>query len=230
MSPAVTAAGDRMGAAPDAGRVYSSVNRAVFDRVPLAAGSVLDVGCGDGTLGAALKARAACAVTGVTSSTEESRRAGAVLDAVILADLESADLTALGRFEVIICSHVLEHLRDPGRVLTQLRSNLTPGGRLIVALPNPLLWRQRLAFLAGRFRYTQGGIMDDTHVKFFDWVSAGQLVESAGYRVVQAVADGGWPGSRFLPAPLGQALDRLATSMRPGLFGVQFVIEARLPD
>jgi hypothetical protein len=81
--------------------------------------------------------------------------------------------------------------------------------------------------MAGRFRYTQGGIMDDTHLKFFDWITARRLVETAGYEVVGAVAEGGCPGSRFLPGFLGGALDRLATTMRPGLFGVQFVIVAR---
>jgi SAM-dependent methyltransferase len=217
----------RSDGAPDGGRVYGAVNRAVFECIPPSAKSVLDLGCGNGALGSALKARGACVVTGVTASSEEARLAGSVLDSVVLADLENADLASLGTFDVIVCSHVLEHLRDPGTVLAHLRSNLASDGRLVVALPNPLLWRQRIAFMSGRFRYTQGGIMDDTHLKFFDWFTARRLVETAGYQVVGAVAEGGFPGSRFLPGFLAGALDRLATTMRPGLFGVQFVIVAR---
>jgi SAM-dependent methyltransferase len=208
-------------------RVYGSVNRAVFDRIPATSVSVLDVGCGDGKLGAALKARAPCVVTGITSSEEEARLAKSALDAVLLADLDSADLTSLGHFAIIVCSHVLEHLRDPASLLKRLRPHLALGGRLLVALPNPLVWRQRLEFLAGRFRYTRGGIMDSTHLKFFDWTTAGELIEGAGYSVVDAVAEGGWPGSRFLPSRLRTAVDRWATTRGPGLFGVQFVIEAR---
>jgi SAM-dependent methyltransferase len=217
-------------ASPAARGVYSAVNHAVFDRVPAAANSVLDVGCGDGALGRALKVRSGCLVTGITGSMEEHRCAASVLDQVVLADLDDADLTSLGLFDVIVCSHVLEHLRDPGRLLHQLRPHLASGGRLVVALPNPLLWRQRMAFLAGRFRYTRGGIMDDTHLRFFDWITARRLVEDAGFQVVAAVAEGGCPGARFLPGALAAALDRLAVQLRPGLFGVQFVIEARLPD
>jgi SAM-dependent methyltransferase len=208
-------------------RVYSSVNPAVLDRIPATASSVLDIGCGDGTLGRALKDRAPCRVTGVTSSLAESSSAESALDAVVRADVETADLSGLGRFDVVVCSHVLEHLRDPMQFLTRIRANVAADGLLVVALPNPMLWRQRLAFAAGRFRYTQGGIMDDTHLKFFDWVTARQLVTGAGFQIVKATADGGWPGARFLPRPLGRLMDRLATVARPGLFGVQFVISAR---
>jgi len=209
------------------GRVYGSVNPTVFDRTPISATSILDIGCGDGMLGRALKARAPCRVTGVTSSGDEFCRAEAVLDAVVRTDLDTGDLTALGRFDAVICSHVLEHLRDPGRLLNRLQANLAENGLLIVALPNPLYWRQRLAFAKGKFRYTQGGIMDDTHLRFFDWVTARELVQNAGYRIVEALADGGLPGSRFLSPALGRVLDRLAIATRPGLFGVQFVITAR---
>jgi SAM-dependent methyltransferase len=214
----------------DAGLVYSAVNLAVLHQIPSTVKSVLDIGCGDGALGAALKRRARCAVTGVTASEEESRRARAVLDDVVHADVETASLASLGTFDVVVCSHILEHLRDPRRVLNGLRSNLTQNDILVVALPNPLVWQQRLAFLRGQFRYTEGGIMDSTHLKFFDWVTARELVRTAGYQILDAVAEGGFPGSRHLPASMGQVargLDRAALKGSPGLFGVQFIIAAR---
>ena len=87
-------------------------------------------------------------------------------------------------------------------------------------------YRQRLAFLAGRFRYTDGGLMDRTHYRFFDWVTARDLVREAGLLLVEARADGGFPGSRFL-GPLRGLLDRLAVGSFPGAFGAQFVLTAR---
>jgi SAM-dependent methyltransferase len=216
----------------DTGLVYSAVNSVVLERIPSTARSILDIGCGDGALGAALKLRAPCAVTGVTASDEESRRARALLDDVVQADLETVSLTSLGTFDVVVCSHILEHLRDPRGLLCRLRSNLAPKGLLVVALPNPLLWRQRLAFLRGRFRYTEGGIMDSTHLKFFDWVTARDLVRSAGYEILDAVAEGGFPGTRLIPLSLsgiGRRIDLAAVEAYPGLFGVQFVIVASAP-
>ena len=153
-------------------------------------------------------------------------RARSVLDEVVSADLESADLTHLGTFDCIVCSHVLEHVREPARLLARLRDNLAADGIVLIALPNTLHYRQRLAFLAGRFRYTDGGLMDRTHYRFFDWDTARDLVREAGLRLVEARADGGFPGSRFL-GPLRGPLDRAAVGSFPGAFGVQFVLTAK---
>ena len=89
------------------------------------------------------------------------------------------------------------------------------GGRLLVALPNPLFWQQRVRFLREEFRYTDGGLMDRTHFRFFDWTSARALVASAGFREVSAYADGGFPLARYLPGA-GRLLSHAALRMAPG--------------
>jgi SAM-dependent methyltransferase len=205
--------------------VYSAVNPSVLARIPPGARRVLDVGCGDGALGRAIKARRPTEVVGVTFSGEEAARARSVLDEVLSADLESADLTHLGTFDCIVCSHVLEHVREPVRLLARLRDNLAAEGIVLIALPNTLHYRQRLAFLAGRFRYTDGGLLDRTHYRFFDWDTARGLVREAGLQLVEARAEGGFPGSRFC-GPARHVLDRLAVGSFPGAFGVQFVLTA----
>ena len=42
----------------------------------------------------------------------------------------------LGRFDVISLSHVLEHIPDPIPFLKAISGHLTPGGRLLLAVPN----------------------------------------------------------------------------------------------
>ena len=165
----------------------------------------------------------------MTCSEEEAASARAILDEVVSTDLESADLTHLGTFDCIVCSHVLEHVREPAELLARLRDNLAAGGIVLIAVPNALHYRQRLAFLAGRFRYTDGGLMDRTHYRFFDWDTARGLVREAGLQLVEARADGGFPGSRFF-GPLRSLLDRAAVGSFPGAFGVQFVLTARRND
>ena len=66
--------------------IYSAVNPLVLARVPPDARRVLDVGCGDGSLGRAIKARRPTEVVGVTLSGEEAVRARTVLDEVVAAD------------------------------------------------------------------------------------------------------------------------------------------------
>lgn len=204
--------------------IYESVNPAVLQRIPAGTRTLLDVGCGGGVFGAAVKAASPCTVVGVTYSEAEAGQARQGLDRVVVADLNDFDPAPLGKFDCIVCSHVLEHLHAPQQVLLRLRACLKPGGRLVVALPNVLFWKQRLQFLAGRFRYTDGGLMDRTHVRFFDWHGADQLVRDAGFAVTSRQADGGFPLSRRLGARLSAAVDRWALRRFPGLFGFQFVL------
>lgn len=205
---------------------YGSVNPAVLSRVPAGARRILDVGCGTGALGKALKVhRADRYVAGITHAEQEAERARAELDLVAIADLEIYDFTNLGQFDCVICSHVLEHLRNPTEVLARLRQVLDREGVILIALPNVLYWRQRLQFLIGRFRYTHGGLMDNTHVVFFDWVTAQNLVTGAGLHLSTCLSDGGFPGSRFL-GPAGSVLDAASLRLAPGLMGTQFVLIA----
>ena len=211
--------------------IYQSVNRAVLDMVPMHARRTLDVGCGGGAFGAALKQRnghAKTFVVGLTYSEAEAELARGQMDEVHVVDLNdlSVDRSGLAGYDCIVCSHVLEHLLDPVQVLLSLQRCLTPGGVLVVALPNVLFWRQRLQFLKGRFRYTEGGLMDHTHLRFFDWDSAHDLLSQAGLRTIQSVADGGMPGSRHLGPALSRRLDSAALARYPGLFGAQFVFSA----
>src|SRR5205823_9801714 len=89
-------------------------------------------------------------VVGVTYSKEEAALAARNLDRVIVCDLNDFDSENLGEFDCIVCSHVLEHLYQPEQLLIHLRPRLSFGGRLIVALPNILFWKQRIQFLRGQ--------------------------------------------------------------------------------
>jgi predicted TPR repeat methyltransferase len=207
--------------------VYQTVNHAVLDSVPLHARSVLDIGCGGGLFGEALKASRPCTVLGVTFSEAEAELARTRLDRVEVADLNHMGPGSLGLHDCIVCSHVLEHLHDPQRLLRGLQACLAPGGMLVVALPNVLHWKQRLQFVRGHFRYTEGGLMDHTHVRFFDWATAAELLQHAGYRVESRRADGILPLSRLLGTALSRHADRAAVACWPGLFGTQFLLCAR---
>ncbi len=57
------------------------------------------------------------------------------LDRVIVTDLNMFSPTDLGRFDCVICSHILEHLYWPKQVLRAVVPLLEPGGRLFVAPP-----------------------------------------------------------------------------------------------
>ncbi len=206
--------------------IYGAVNDPVLKAVPLNSRRILDVGCGVGSLGEHLKQRQECEVTGITLSQTEAELAAQKLNRVWVCDLNDFEINNEASFDCIVCSHVLEHVLRPDQVLQRLTASLSENGTLIVALPNVLFWRQRLNFLRGQFRYTEGGLMDRTHYRFYDWKSARSLLEDSGLRIVQAKPDGSFPLSRFL-SKVGSALDRLALRSLPGLFGHQFIFVCR---
>ncbi len=208
--------------------IYQSLNRAVFERIPHDAATLLDVGCGAGALGAAVKSHRPCSVLGLTFNEAEAHQAAQVLDRVEQADLNRFEPAVLGKFDCIVCSHVLEHLMQPVQVLARLRACLRPQGTLLVALPNVLFWKQRLQFVRGRFRYTEGGLMDSTHHRFFDLASAEAMITEAGFTILERCADGGFPLAQRLGSRLGGSIDRAALARFPGLFGFQFVWRCQL--
>ena len=86
------------------------------------------------------------------------------------------------QFDVVLLLDVLEHLRDPERILRRARRALT-GGRVIVSLPNVANVTVRLTLLFGRFEYTERGILDRTHLRFFTRRSALRMLRDAGFTV-----------------------------------------------
>jgi 2-polyprenyl-3-methyl-5-hydroxy-6-metoxy-1,4-benzoquinol methylase len=144
---------------------------------------VLDVGCDTGYLGEALNAlgneTAGFEVNDVTAEMARTK-----LSRVEVGDLEAIDLVdVFGResFDIVVFGDVLEHLRDPLRVLRQARPLLAPGGSVIISTPNIAHGDIRLALLQGRFRYTKVGILDETHTHFFTRDSLVEFLRDAGF-------------------------------------------------
>ncbi len=97
--------------------------------VPQTASRVLDIGCGAGRLGEAIKLRQQATVWGIEFDANAAAAARQRLDHVWAGDVERLDLEiAPGSFDAIICADVLEHLREPGRLLEQARQWLAAGG------------------------------------------------------------------------------------------------------
>ena len=209
--------------------IYTSINQPVFQQIPQKTKRILDIGCGSGTLGKAIKQNLNCEVVGITYSKDEADLASQSLDTVIVADINELDVSTLGEFDCIICSHILEHLYNPEKLLIELHSNLTKEGRLIVALPNTLFFKQRWEFIKGNFKYTDGGLMDKTHFRFFDWGTAYQLLIETNWIVTQRFADAYFPLPliRKFVLPVATLLDRFVARNFPSLFGTQFILVSK---
>jgi 2-polyprenyl-3-methyl-5-hydroxy-6-metoxy-1,4-benzoquinol methylase len=150
---------------------------------------VLEVGPGDGVVSRWLKQAKRCQVIGVELVPEAAQAASAsgVFECMLVGSIEDdaviAQACACGPFDVIIFADVLEHLVDPWRVLRQMRGLLAPSGHVLLSVPNVAHWTARLNLLRGRFDYTDGYLMDRTHLRWFTWRTAREMAKSSGYAV-----------------------------------------------
>jgi ubiquinone/menaquinone biosynthesis C-methylase UbiE len=104
---------------------------------------ILDAGCGSGPLFAALRAKGAI-VTGFDSSPAmvELARQRLGEDAELhVADLSQPLPFADGAFDDVVVSLVLHYLRDWTAPLAELRRVLKPGGRLILSVNHPVVYK-----------------------------------------------------------------------------------------
>src|SRR5262249_60853281 len=132
---------------------------------------ILDVCCGSGDTARFIEVRIpGISIEGITHNPIEASVAEGVLDRVHVFDIEADIPSTLPEdFDCLLFSHVLEHMRDPPRVVKRFASHLVQGGTIVIAVPNVLEWRTRMRFLRGDWSYAEHGILDRTHLKFFTY-------------------------------------------------------------
>jgi SAM-dependent methyltransferase len=190
---------------------------------------VLDLGCAGGYLATALAERG-FDVTGVDDVPSTLAPSNIRF---VRADLEQGLPPLDGQFDFILCADVLEHLRDPLKILKECRTRLRPDGVLIGSLPNSGHLYFRLSVLAGRFPQDSRGLFDGTHVRFFTWQGWSHLLGAGGFRI-EGVKHSAVPVGLALPrwkdGFVVRMLERLSVELarvRKTLFAYQFVVRAR---
>lgn len=220
----------------DAERVYRNAGNAPL--IGLLSGGccrILDVGCGAGDNSALIKtARPDCEIYGITHSLAECRLASRWMADCWIFDIEKplpADI-AYPQFDALIFSHVLEHVRDPAVVLARFLELLREGGEVLIAVPNILSWRTRFKFLCGRFEYESSGPLDDTHLRFFTYLTAERyLLSSEAVEPLDKTVSGSvplwWLRRHLFPTAWSKRIDEWGCRHWPNLFGDQVLLKAR---
>lgn len=147
--------------------------------------SVLDVGCSTGTLGSVLKAEKKAKVTGIDINADDIAVASRVLDKAFVYDVDASplDRKKFTTYDVIIFADVLEHMKDASAVLERIKPLLKPEGRVVFSIPNMAHMYVRLQLLEGSFRYTETGLLDYTHLHFYDANEVNRIFADAGYTI-----------------------------------------------
>ncbi len=168
---------------------------------------VLEIGCGAGATGYALKQKFKdIEYIGIESEEEAAQIARTRLDKVIVSDIEKAPLETFGllkeHFDLIICADVLEHLYDPWKTLFVLHEYLKPDGKLLTSIPNIQNISIITNLLKGYWTYEAEGLLAATHIRFFTLNEVAKMLSGSGYRIIHC------SGTTNQPNPEGEEWPR----------------------
>jgi 2-polyprenyl-3-methyl-5-hydroxy-6-metoxy-1,4-benzoquinol methylase len=189
---------------------------------------ILDLGCGTGTLTASFVAKGKI-VFGIEIDERDAQIAQINGLIVSVQSLDSKTTLPSNKIELVIAADILEHLQNPEEFLIYLRKQLPKNVKLIVSIPNVANIYVRLSLLFGKFNYTDRGILDKTHLRFFTRKTLLDMFASSGYEfkllnytpipIEEILPD-------WIPSIASKIIDRTLwelTKFAPTILGYQFI-------
>lgn len=202
-----------------------SSHAVLLDMVSTAPARILDLGCSGGLLAEKLRNRGH-EVIGVDFGEVPGVRQK--VDEFFEADLSRGIPSEVGEsFDFVIAGDVIEHLPDPTFILKEIDRVLTPGGEVLLSVPNFSHWYPRLRIALGAFGYDRRGILDDTHLRFFTRRSLRRLVRESGFDILEERATGLPLGAVGAGGKVSTALrnaDEALVRLRPTVFAYQYIL------
>ena len=197
---------------------------------------VLELGCATGSMTRVLQSRYGCCIDAIELDAVAAQAARPFCERLLVEDLEAVDWGGAffsgQTYDHVLIADVLEHLRDPGRVLRGVRGLLREGGNLIVSTPNIGFAGVQAALRVGWFPYGPTGLLDQGHVHFFTRFELEALMLSCGVVPVERHPVHWGPGD----SEFGRYWQQLTPQDRQHLLGTadatvyQWVIAAELPS
>jgi SAM-dependent methyltransferase len=166
-------------------REYFEVERPeMLSLIPEGVRRVLDVGCASGRFGELLKRERQAEVWGVEICGWACREAEGRLDRVVQGEFGDSISLPKNAFDAVVFNDCLEHLVDPWAALRFAEQLLTEAGVVVASIPSirhfPTLWR---LVVRKEWHYTDAGILDRTHLRFFTRRTIDELFQEAGYQI-----------------------------------------------
>jgi len=197
---------------------------------------VLELGCATGSMTRVLQGQRGCRVDAVELDGVAAEEARPFCERLLVDNLETlawdGPFFAGQVYDHIVIADVLEHLRDPGRVLREVRGLVADGGSIIVSTPNIAFAGVQAALRAGWFPYGPTGLLDLGHVHFFTRFELEALMLGCGVVPVERRAVHWGPGDsefgRFWQQLTPQDKQHLLDAADSTVY--QWVITAELPS
>lgn len=155
--------------------------------IPDSAIRILEVGCGEGAFCRSLS-RPDRELWGLEINTEVAKKASEFCTTILIGDFDSIyDQLPKNYFDCVVFNDVLEHLYSPWDTINKVKFLLSKKGVIVCSIPNFRYISNIITEILfhGDFQYkTEGGILDDTHIRFFTLKSIKRMFQEQGYEII----------------------------------------------
>ncbi|WP_271809511.1 class I SAM-dependent methyltransferase [Clostridium beijerinckii] len=136
------------------------------------------------------------------------------------------------KYDYIIFADVLEHLHAPIEVLKKCNRILKDNGSIILSVPNIAHNSVIINLVNDEFKYTEIGLLDNTHISFFSYKSLKRMIHEAGYRAMNEKGVYSRVGENEINNSYSSISNELAKALREREKGniYQFVFELKKKD
>jgi len=165
---------------------YKAYRKEMLNFLPANSKTVLDIGCGNGALSAVLKEKYGLETWGIELMESEAAKAKDIMHKVFVGPCENLiNQLPDGYFDAVYLNDVLEHLSNPNEVLKMLKPKLSKKGVIISSIPNIRYHKALIEIVFKRdFKYTESGILDFTHLRFFTSKSIQRMYTELGFEII----------------------------------------------
>lgn len=203
-------------------KYYESEREDIIALIPNSARRVLDIGCGFGLMSKKLKKTRNIEVVGIENEEKVISIARDNVDELVIGDVENLKLPfEQSYFDCLIYGDILEHLREPWKLLKEHAYYLKKGGYCIASIPNISHYSVIKSLLNDIWEYKPSGILDETHLRFFTLEGIREMFRNAGYAIEEEKRHIRGSKSKKL-------LNKLLLGKIEHLLTEQYVIKARL--
>lgn len=151
---------------------------------------VLEIGAGPGSITKLLTSASNCRVTALDIDPESVKRLALYCEHAYQVDLNKAAWPEIlgnsKKFEVLVAADVLEHVYEPLTVLKTMMGFLNEDGYIVISIPHVAHSAVHACLLDEDFEYSDFGLLDRTHIRFFGIKNIQKLFEDAGLKIVHA--------------------------------------------
>lgn len=156
---------------------------------------VLDLGCGSGSLTAAIR-DAGFAVEGMDPSAAGLELATKTFPAIRFTQGSIDDdppLEWLQAFDAVVSTEVVEHLYNPRALPLFIKKVMKPGGAALITTPYHGYWKNLALSLANKWDAHHSVFWEHGHIKFFSRKTLAELFEREGFQTVSFQGLGRFP-------------------------------------